>query len=285
MVKRCRPRVLGNETNLAKDIITSLLILVEIYHDTIASQTENGLRFHNPVHSRYRLSMVSGTHYHLYAFEKCIDSFICRTYLARRRLAKAIAALPTDCPVKFVVHYMPFQLYPEASQEGEDKAQWYRTSKYGDSDQKMAMYAEIMSQYGATEGIKYKFGGTIANTIHAHRLIQHFQDSRGSATTERIIDSLYRQYFEEEQHPSSSSTLLRAAVDAGIDEAEAKQFIDDENQDLAGVKMRIREQKGNGIDTVPHIVFEGKRRDITLEGCREVPEYVRALQQVIKESG
>jgi len=49
--------------------------------------------------------------------------------------------------------------------------------------------------------------------------------------------------------------------------------------------MLIREQAGNGIDAVPYIVIEGKRRDFTLQGAKEVSEYVKTLEQVIKESG
>jgi predicted DsbA family dithiol-disulfide isomerase len=65
---------------------------------------------------------------------------------------------------------------------------------------------------------------------------------------------------------------------------EAKPFIDDEYEGLQDVKMLIREQTGNGVDSVPHIVIEGKRRDITLTGAREVEEYVKALERVMKES-
>ena len=50
------------------------------------------------------------------------------------------------------------------------------------------------------------------------------------------------------------------------------------------VKMLIQEQAGNGVDAVPYIIMEGKRRDVTLEGAKEVEEYVKALQQIIKES-
>jgi predicted DsbA family dithiol-disulfide isomerase len=38
------------------------------------------------------------------------------------------------------------------------------------------------------------------------------------------------------------------------------------------------------VDAVPYVVFEGKRRDFTLEGCKEVDEYVKVLEQVVKES-
>lgn len=97
--------------------------------------------------------------------------------------------------------------------------------------------------------------------------------------------ALYSQYFENEQHPSSEATLLKATAAAGIPEADAKALIEDEYEGLQDVKMLIREQAGNGIDAVPYIVIEGKRRDFTLQGAKEVPEYVKALEQVIKESG
>lgn len=184
----------------------------------------------------------------------------------------------------FVVKYLPYQLYPNASQAGEDKYEWYRKSKYGDSEDKMKMYTTLMSAYGVAEGIDYRFGGIVANTLNAHRLIQHFQQEKGPDTAEKIVSSLYRQYFEEEKHPSSEETLLTAAKEAGIEEAEAKPFIEHESQGMMDVKNLIRQQAGNGVDAVPYIFIEGKRRDFTFEGCREVQEYVKALQQVIKES-
>lgn len=96
--------------------------------------------------------------------------------------------------------------------------------------------------------------------------------------------ALYKQYFEQEKHPSSAETLLAAATSAGIPESDAKAFIEDESDGLQDVKMMVREQKGNGIDAVPNITIEGKRRDITLEGAKEVSEYLKALEQTIKES-
>ena len=55
-------------------------------------------------------------------------------------------------------------------------------------------------------------------------------------------EALYKQYFEEEKHPSTPETLLEAAKAAGIDEKKAKDFIDDEYECLQDVKMAIREQ-------------------------------------------
>ncbi|KAF1351031.1 thioredoxin-like protein [Delphinella strobiligena] len=216
----------------------------------------------------------------------CYESQISfTTYLAKRRLDRALAQVNSaNPPVKFTIKYLPYQLYPDASQAGEDKYEWYKKSRYGESEEKMNMYTTLMSAYGASEGIKYKFGGTVANTLHAHRLIQHFQEEKGTEVADKIVVSLYRQYFEEEKHPSSEETLLEAAREAGISEQEANTFIKDQSDGMIGVKMLIREQVGNGIDAVPYIMIEGKKRDFTIEGCKEVEDYVKALQQVVKES-
>lgn len=87
-----------------------------------------------------------------------------------------------------MVKFFPYQLYPEASKEGEDKAEWYKKSKYGDSQEKMNTYIKLMTAYGKTAGIDYKFGGTVANTLDAHRVIQHFQEEKGSETADKIIN-------------------------------------------------------------------------------------------------
>lgn len=96
--------------------------------------------------------------------------------------------------------------------------------------------------------------------------------------------ALYSQYFEDEKYPSSTKTLSTATSTAGIPESKAKTVIEDEYEGLQDVKMLIREQAGNGVDSVPYIVVEGNRRGFTLQGAREVREYVKALDQVIKES-
>ena len=72
------------------------------------------------------------------------------------------------------------------------------------------MYTTLMSAYGASAGINYKYGGTVANTLQAHRVLQHFQEEKGAEMADKLVNSLYKQYFEEEKHPSSETTLLQA---------------------------------------------------------------------------
>ncbi|KAJ9605410.1 hypothetical protein H2200_010067 [Cladophialophora chaetospira] len=226
-----------------------------------------------------------------------LDTICPWTYLAKKRsvlfslyqslLDEALRRFRASDEAKdvtFTVKYFPYQLYPGATKEPESRYDWYKRSRYGDSEEKMKTYIALMSGYGATAGIKFKFGGTVSNTMDAHRVIQHFQEEKGPETVDKIINSLYLQFFEHEQNPSSDETLLKATSDAGIPESEAKPFIEDKNDGMLDVKNLVRQQAGNGIDSVPTIMFEGKRRDIELVGAKEVEEYEKTLRQIVKES-
>jgi predicted DsbA family dithiol-disulfide isomerase len=52
---------------------------------------------------------------------------------------------------------------------------------------------------------------------------------------------------------------------------------------LRETKAAIQEQAGNGVDSVPYVIFEGRKRDFTLIGAKSVAEYEKALGQVAKE--
>ncbi|KAG9228856.1 thioredoxin-like protein [Amylocarpus encephaloides] len=208
------------------------------------------------------------------------------TYLAKHRLDKALEQVctpETSQKVTFTLKYHPYQLYPTFSSEGEPKYDWYKRTKYPTDDQ-MEKYIKVMTFQGAGE-IPFNFReGYIANTLDAHRIIQYFQESKSPEVTNKLVLALYKAYFEEGKHPSSAETLIAACKEAGIDEEEAKRVVEDESEGLMDVKSAIREQASNGVDSVPVVMIEGRRRDVTLTGAKEVGEYVKALEQVVKES-
>lgn len=114
----------------------------------------------------------------------------------------------------------------------------------------MQKYITLMTTYGREAGIDFDFHGTVANTLHAHHFIQHYQEELGPDTADSIVNSLYMQYFSQRAHPSASETLLKAASDAAIDQATAEAFIRDESDGLAETQMLIREQASDGVDSV-----------------------------------
>jgi len=199
----------------------------------------------------------------------------------------------------FAVKFFPYQLNQDVTAEGEDKRSWYREQKFAGSEARTAAFEHVMDEMGKPLGVNFTFGGMIANTLDAHRVLQYVQETKGPAAANRLVDALYRLYFEEEQHPSSEATLLKACkaadeaaeVEAGsgtariIGEEEARHLVvEDKSEGLADVKMAIREQNLNGVDAVPHIMFEGRRRDLTLIGAKEIDDYVKAMETIIKES-
>ena len=84
-----------------------------------------------------------------------LDTICPWTYLALRRLQHALKIIhekPPSKPVNFTLKFLPYQLYPEASREGEDKYEWYKREKYNASEQKMQMYEKVMGAYGEKVG-------------------------------------------------------------------------------------------------------------------------------------
>ena len=69
-----------------------------------------------------------------------------------------------------------------------------------------------------------------------------------------------------------------------MDEAEAKAFIENEDEGLPELKAQIGEEAGNVSDQVPVVRIEGRKRDVTILGANEVDDYVKALTQIVKES-
>lgn len=52
----------------------------------------------------------------------------------------------------------------------------------------MEKYVTLMSSYGTEVGITFDFHGTVANTLDAHRLIQHYQEELGFQTADKIVN-------------------------------------------------------------------------------------------------
>lgn len=186
--------------------------------------------------------------------------------------------------MRFTLRIAPYQLYPELSAP-VDRHAWYRDERYAGSEAKFAQYAAYMSALGRDAGLAFDFSaGVFANTFHAHRVLRWVQERRGPEAAVCALEALYELYFTRGAHPSSPETLEAACLAAGVSGEEARRVVRDESEEAVETKMAILEQAGNGVDSVPYIVFEGRRRDFTLIGAKEVGEYVKTLEQVVKEA-
>ena len=55
----------------------------------------------------------------------------------------------------------------------------------------MKMYTTYMSALGVGSGINFKFGGIVANTLNAHRLIQWVQEKYGAEKADAVVNCKY----------------------------------------------------------------------------------------------
>lgn len=127
------------------------------------------------------------------------------------------------------------------------------------------------------------FTGPTGNSFPAHRVIQQVQEAYDTDTTNKLVDAIFRLYFAEGRHPGEDEMLIEACVEAGVDEKEAKSLVEDKEKGERDTKEKIR-SIGMDIDSVPTVIIEGRRRDLTLTGLKEVAEYVKAFGTITKES-
>ena len=214
-----------------------------------------------------------------------IDSALLPTH----RLDKALAQVRASTQaVTFTPHLLPYQLNPELP-DSIDKQQWYLKEKFLDDADALAKFQSHIASLlnSETDGEKkLRFDGEIGNTFRAHRVLQYFQEKdeeNGGQVAGRILDGLYRRYFCEARHPTEEATLIESCVEAGIPEAKAREVVQDEGKGQQETKLKIREV-ARDVDAVPVVVVEGKRRDVTLTGAKEVKDYIKAFETVIKES-
>ncbi|KAH6899904.1 thioredoxin-like protein [Thelonectria olida] len=197
-------------------------------------------------------------------------------------LDKALAEI--DSPeVSFVLHFASFQPSPDFPETIPDRSARALEHKHNNKPEAQQLYQAYMRSLAEPLDAPLNFVGPTGNTFPAHRILQLVQDSHGADVANRLVDALFRLFFLDGQHPASDESLVAACVGAGVSEDEAKALVADRERGARQVKAQIR-TVGMDVDAVPTTVIEGKRRDLTLVGLKEVAEYVKALQTIIKES-
>ncbi|PTB69757.1 thioredoxin-like protein [Trichoderma citrinoviride] len=202
--------------------------------------------------------------------------------LDTQALSNFRSSSPQSSSISYTLHFAPYQLNPDFPPEA-DRHKWYLENKHFGDDAAQRAFQEHMASVAEPLGIALRFDGRKGNTLHAHRVVQYFQDAKGAETASKLLDALYVRYFEKGEHPSTDETLVGACVEAGIPGEEARRVVEDKDLGLAEVKRRLREVSRD-VDAVPVVVVEGRKRDITLIGAKEVGDYLKALEKIASES-
>ncbi|KAA8900868.1 thioredoxin-like protein [Sphaerosporella brunnea] len=194
-------------------------------------------------------------------------------YVGHKRLQAAIAQFQSSGDHTFSVSWKPYQLNPSAPNTGIDKRQHY-VERFG-AEQAAAMH-ERLASIGKQMGINFSFGGKTGNTWDSRRLIE-FAAEKGKQTA--VVERLFAAYFENEKDITDREVLLAAAEEAGLDRAEAKEWLETGkggnvvDREVARARMR-------GISGVPNFTINGFYQ---LSGAQDPQEFVDIFEEIAQK--
>ena len=172
-------------------------------------------------------------------------------YIGKRRLESALEQFPHRDQVEIV--WRSFQLDPSIP-EGETHATLPAlAAKYGRSVEEMGANMAHVEELAAGEGLQYHLAdGVSGNTLRAHELL-HLAAERdlGPQMKERLLHA----HFEEQRSVFDVDSLVRLAVEVGLDEAEVREALADRRY-LAAVHQDAVTAQALGATGVPFFVVD-----------------------------
>jgi predicted DsbA family dithiol-disulfide isomerase len=179
-------------------------------------------------------------------------------YIGKRRLDKALALAPE---LNAEVRWLPFQLNPGMPKEGMPRAE-YRKAKFGSLERSRSLDARVIAE-GRSEGIEFAFDRIerTPNTAAAHQLIAISPDQ------DKVVDALFRAYFEEAKDIGDPAVLAEIAAQCGV------QGWPEKAADVSQLEEEVRQM---GISAVPTFIFE---RKTGVAGAYPPAELAAAMRQ------
>ncbi|UPJ53483.1 DsbA family oxidoreductase [Bradyrhizobium sp. 200] len=165
------------------------------------------------------------------------------------------------------VVYRSYRLMPGVAPHSVDE---HIAHKFGPGQKAAPILAQV-SQVAAQEGITYDLENTLAgDTLDAHRLL-HL--ARAEGKQEALVERFHRGYFSEHAHLFDRDTLLRLAVEAGLDEPSVADLLDGDRF-TADVEADQAEAHARGIRSVPHFLIDDR---VSVSGGQSPTEFLAAL--------
>jgi predicted DsbA family dithiol-disulfide isomerase len=187
-------------------------------------------------------------------------------------LERALEKLGDEVSVQ--LHFQPFELNPQMPPEGEDTVQ-HLSRKYGLAPDQLAKNREALRERGASVGFRFGDRPRIWNTFDAHRLL-HWAGLAGADRQRALKHALLGAYHTEGDNPGDAAVLLRAAKQAGLDEAEAREVIES-GRYADEVRAAERHWQELGIHSVPSVIIDDQH---LIQGGQPPEVFERALRQL-----
>lgn len=198
-------------------------------------------------------------------------------FIGKRHLDAALDDFQRGDGGESVVTWRPFQLNPQLPPQGIPR-QTYIETKFGGPQRAAAIYQRV-SDAGSAAGIAFAFDRIVTqpNTLNAHRLIHHAQQSDKQ---DAIVTRLFEAYFLEGADLTDIETLSALAGSAGIAADATRDYLDSD-RDVVAVREADAHARALGIEGVPMFVLNGR---YAISGAQPPAVLLQALQQVAQEA-
>ena len=181
--------------------------------------------------------------------------------------------------VNFNVIWRPFQLNAAAPKgKGVNKMEMY-IEKFGKS--RMDAMLPQMKETGLKEGINFSYGGYTGNTFDSHRLIWKAKEVGGIDLQDKVVESLFKAYFEEEKSMGDLSVLIDCAnrVEGMMDDVSVKEFLEQSNNGKNETLKELEEyRRVYGVSGVPFFIFNEK---YSLSGAQPPDEILSVFKKLV----
>jgi predicted DsbA family dithiol-disulfide isomerase len=175
------------------------------------------------------------------------------------------------------IHFQPFELNPDMPPEGQNIGE-HVAQKYGATPAQSSGNRESIRKRAEEVGftIAMTSESRIYNTFDAHRLL-HWAGLEGRQA--QLKHALFTAYFTNGQNPNDRETLVKAAEDAGLDAAGAREVLESDRFTKA---VRVAEQfwREEGVSAVPTIVINDR---YVITGGQPAATFERALRNIAQE--
>lgn len=155
------------------------------------------------------------------------------------------------------VVWRAFELDPQAPTRRQGDYADRLARKYGMSREQAVAANERLTAAGAAEGFAFHFDkAQPGNTFDAHRLLHHARSS-ASGRQDALKERLLVAYFTEGEAIGERETLVRLAVEAGLDGEECRAVLAGDRY-ADEVRADERDASELGVTGVPFFVVDGK---------------------------
>jgi predicted DsbA family dithiol-disulfide isomerase len=192
-------------------------------------------------------------------------------YVGKHHLDRALADFAHADEVE--IAWKAFELDPAAPAVRPGTQVERLASKYGISVSEARARMARMVSVGAAAGIEFRFDDERpGNTFDAHRLL-HLAAEAGVQS--EMKERLFRATFTEGHPIGDRDTLVKLAADAGVDDARAREALDD-RAFADAVRADEDEARALGIRGVPFFVFD---RRYAVSGAQPPHALLQVLEQ------